>query len=179
MKYISQNPFRFSVRVFRIPAPSTFPILRLRKWILDIALSNSLSSNDTFQGILTLHLHHLCRDPLKIWNPHLNSNHNIPHDARLRTNNYAIYPGTLNDTYIYEQSEYDALSTATFPLQCHRQHPNSKESCDAGKLFGGMSQETGYSSCIFKLCRSWIRGTSTFNYESNYYVHPPRLRTFS
>ena len=91
------------------------PILRLRKWILDIALSNSLSSNDTFQGMLTLH--RCCWNPLKFWNPHVNSNHNISYDARLRTNNYAIYPGVLNDTYIYEQSacsEYDALSTATF-----------------------------------------------------------------
>ena len=64
-----------------------------------------------------LTLHHFCRDSLKVWNPHVNSNHNISHDARLRTNNYAIYPGALNDTYIYEQSacsEYDALSTATF-----------------------------------------------------------------
>ena len=55
--------------------------------------------------------------PTKLWNPHVNSNHNISHDARSRTNNYAIYPGALNDTYIYEQSacsEYDALSTATF-----------------------------------------------------------------
>jgi hypothetical protein len=64
-----------------------------------------------------LTLHRYCRDPLKIWNPNVGSNHNISHDARLRTNNYAIYPGALNDTYIYEQSacsEYDALSSATF-----------------------------------------------------------------
>jgi hypothetical protein len=48
---------------------------------------------------------------------HATSSHNISYDARLRANNYAIYPGVLNDTYIYEQSncsEYDALSTATF-----------------------------------------------------------------
>ena len=61
--------------------------------------------------MLTLHRY---RVPLK---RHVNSNHNISHDARSRTNNYAIYPGALNDTFIYEQSacsEYDAFSTATF-----------------------------------------------------------------
>lgn len=62
-------------------------------------------------------LHQYFSGPTKIWNPHVNSNHNISHDTRSRTNNYAIYPGALNDTYIYEQSacsEYDALSMATF-----------------------------------------------------------------
>ena len=91
------------------------PILRLRKWMLDIALSNDLSSNDTFQGMLTLHRYRVL---LKIWNLHVNSNHNISHDTlSLRTNNYSIYPGGLNDTFIYEQSacsEYDTFSTTTF-----------------------------------------------------------------
>ena len=71
------------------------------------------------------------------------------------------------------------ISSYFFPCYVNRQHPNSKESCNAGKLFGGTNQETSYSSCTFKLCCSWIRGTSSFSYESNYCVYPPRLRTLS
>ena len=77
-----------------------------------------------FQGMDPLR--RLCWDSLKTPEfVHAISNHNISYDARLRSNNYAIYPGVSNDTYIYEQStcsksdifsnsEYDALSAATF-----------------------------------------------------------------
>jgi hypothetical protein len=116
MKYISQNPSRFSVRVFRTPAPSTFAYPTATK--VDLGYRSVQQSEQQRYVPRYVFSPSLLSDPLKIWNPHVDSNRNISHDTRLRSNNhYAIYPGALNDTYIYEQSacsEYDALSAATF-----------------------------------------------------------------
>ena len=115
---MSQNPSRFSVRVFRTPAASAFAYPTATK--VDLGYRSVQQSEQQRYGpryAYSLSRYIYYRDPPKICNPHVNSNHNISQDARSRTNNYAIYPGALNDTYIYEQSacsEYDALSTATF-----------------------------------------------------------------
>ena len=113
MKYISQNPSRFSVRVFRTPAPSTFAYPTATK--VDLGYRSVQQSEQQRYVPRYVFSPSLLSGPTKDLEP---SNHNISHDARLRfNNNYAIYPGALNDTYIYEQSacsEYDALSAATF-----------------------------------------------------------------
>ena len=114
MRSISQNPSRFSARRLQL-----FPILWLRKWILDIALSNNLSSSDTFRVCLLFI--NIFRCLLKIWNPHLNSNHIISHDARSRTNNYTIYPGALNSSQLAQSTMlYQQLLT---PLLCRPTSP--------------------------------------------------------
>ena len=113
MKSIPQNPSRFSVRVFRTPAASTYPMATK----VDLGYRSVQQSEQQRFVPRYGYSSSILSGPTEMWNPHLNSNHNISHDARSRTNNYAIYPGALNDTYIYEQSacsEYDALSTATF-----------------------------------------------------------------
>ena len=115
MKSISQNPSRFSVRVFRTPAASSYSYPTATK--VDLGYRSVQQSEQQRYVPRYAYSSSIFSGPTKLWNPHINSNHNISHDARSRTNNYAIYPGALNDTYIYEQSacsEYDALSTATF-----------------------------------------------------------------
>ena len=115
MKSMSQNPSRFSVRVFRNPAASTFSYPMATK--MDFGYRSVQQSEQQRYVPRYAFSSSLLSGLLKLGNPHISSNHNISYDARLRTNNYAIYPGALNDTYIYEQStcsEYDALSTATF-----------------------------------------------------------------
>jgi len=116
---------RFSLRVFRTPTASVFPYPMTAK--VDLGYRSVQQSEqqryipryDASSISLTSGLNGIS-EPART-----TSNHNTSYDARLRGNNYAIYPGASSDTYIYEQStcsksdifsnsEYDALSTATF-----------------------------------------------------------------
>ena len=116
MKSMSQNPSRFSVRVFRTPVASNFVYPMAAK--VDFGYrSVQQSEQQRYVPRYASYSFPFLALTESAKPAHPTSNHNISYDPRLRTNNYAIYPGALNDTYIYEQStcsEYDTLSTATF-----------------------------------------------------------------
>ncbi|KAF8816783.1 hypothetical protein BYT27DRAFT_6377321 [Phlegmacium glaucopus] len=108
-----KNSSRFSVRVFRTPTASVFPYPMAAK--VDLGYRSVQQSEQ--QRYIPRYASSSSRMSGLIGVPepsHDTSNHNILYDTRLRGNNYAIYPGASSDTFIYEQSDYDALSTATF-----------------------------------------------------------------